>query len=44
MPKRQTVPAKEKTTAPVGEGSIITKKGYCRKKTKEESLKNKAAE
>lgn len=44
MAKRQTVPAQERTTAPKGNGSIITRKGSCAKKTKEESLKNKTAE
>jgi len=42
--KRQTVSVKNKNTTTLEEGSIITRKGHCRKKTKEESLKNKTAE
>ncbi|WP_277443944.1 hypothetical protein [Pelotomaculum isophthalicicum] len=44
MAKRQTKPAQERTTAPIGNGSIIARKGVCAKKAKEESLKNKTAE
>jgi len=44
LAKRRTVPAKNKTTDPEGNVSIITPKGNCGKKTKRESLKNKAAE
>jgi len=45
--KRQTEPARDKGAVPAEDKNsrtVITGKGYCHKKTKDASLKNKTAE